>query len=188
MQTRKAGILLGMLCGASILMTACSIGGKKAVVTCDGYEVTLGKTTAGEIKEAGFTNFYANVEKETIDSMSWENFYAMKGDLSYGTMLAGNKGSSSIAFDKGKVFEISIDYDNPELSVGEILINGVDYQGCTRDEIKAGMGDAKVSLDVDQYLEFEIGSCEYTFSFEEGSETVTKIRVNDGTEKEYSYN
>lgn len=188
MQKKKRVTLLSMLCAASILLTACSIGGKKAVVTYDGYELNLGKTTVADMKEAGFTNRYSNIEEKTIDSMTWENFYAMKDDLSYGTMLACNKGSSQIEFDKGKIFEITLTYDDPESPVGEVLINGVNYEGCTREEIKQAMGDAKVTLDYGEYLSFETGGCEYTFSFEEDSETVTSIRVNDGTEKDYGFN
>ena len=55
-----------------------------------------------------------------------------------------------------------------------------------REKIKEAMGDAKITLDSDTYLVFESGGGEYTFNFDEGSETVKRIRVNDGTEKEYS--
>ena len=167
-------------------LTACSIGGKQPVLTCDDYEVKLGKATVAELKEAGFTNRYSHIDEEMIDSMSWETFYAMKGDEAYGDMLAGNKKSSRIEFDKGVIFEIVLTYDDPDYSMGEVLVNGVNFEGYTREKIKEAMGDAKITLDSDTYLVFESGGGEYTFNFDEGSETVKRIRVNDGTEKEYS--
>lgn len=170
----------------SVLLTACSLGGSNVSITCDGFELNLGKTTVAELKEAGFTNLYSHIDSKKIDSMSWENFYAIKGDLSYGTMLAANKKSTQIEFDKGVIFEISIAYDDPEAPVGAILVNGTDFNGCTREEIKAAMGDTEITLDTDEYLSYESGRCEYTFSFKDGSETVTGLRINDGTEKEFS--
>ena len=187
MLKKKRSILLCILCVVSILLTACS-GGKAAVVTCGGYEVNLGKTTVAELKEAGFTNRYSSSEKKKIGSMTWENFYAMKDDVSYGTMYAANKKSSQIEFDDGVIFEIVLSYDDPDYPLGEVLVNGINFEGYTREEIKAAMGDAKITLDYGKYLDFEIGGCDYTFSFEDGSETLTGIRVNDGTEKEYHMN
>jgi len=186
MLKKKRSILLCILCVLSVLLTACSLGGEKVVVTCDGYEIKLGKTTVADLKEAGFTNLYSRSEEEKIDSMSWENFYAIKDDISYGTMLAGNKGASQIEFDKGVIFEISLSYDDPESPIGEVLVNGVNFEGYTREQIKEAMGDAKITLDSDRFLDFESGSCKYTFSFDNGSEILTGLWVNDGTEKEYS--
>lgn len=186
MLKKKRNILLSLLCVVSMLLTACSIGGGKAVVTCDGFEMKLGKSTVADLKEGGFTNRYSNSDWKKIESMSWENFYAMKGDVSYGTMYAGNKGSSLIDFDKGVIFEISISYDDPDYPVGEVLVNGVDFQGYTREEVKEAMGNAKVTLDSDTYLAFEADGCNYTFTFQDGSETLTDLWVNDGTEKQYS--
>lgn len=190
MQKKKGSILFSFLCIALILLTACSIGGKDVVVTCDGYEVKLGKTTVADLKETGFTNKYADIEETTLDSMTWDSFYAMKDDVSYGTMDAGNKKSSRIEFDKAVIFEISLSYNDPEISVGEVLVNGVNFEGYTREQVKEAMGDATITLDDEQYdyLVFEIGKCKYTFIFEDGSETLTGFRINDGTEVELSLN
>lgn len=188
MQKKKRGILLGLLCMFSMLVTACTIYDGRAVVTCDGYEMKLGKTTVAELKEAGFENRYSRIEEKEIDGMTWENFYAMKDDVSYGTMFAGNKGSSPIDFDNGVIFEFCISYDDPDYPAGEVLVKGINFEGYTREEIKEAMGNAKITLDSDTYLAFEIDGCEYTFSFDDGSETLTDIRINDGTEKEYVIN
>lgn len=186
---KKRSILLMIFtCVVSMQLTACSIGEGKAVVTCDGYEVKLGKATVAELKEAGFNNRYSHIDEKMIDSMSWETFYAMKGDNSYGDMLAGNKKSSQVEFDKGVIFEIILTYDDPDYSMGEVLVNGVNFEGYTREKVKEAMGDAKITLDSDTYLSFELSGCNYTFSFENGSEILTTIRVNDGTEKEYNFN
>ena len=98
-------------------LTACSIGGKQPVLTCDDYEVKLGKATVAELKE---------------------------GDESYGDMLAGNKKSSRIEFDKGVIFEIVLTYDDPDYSMGEVLVNGVNFEGYTREKIKEAMGMQKL--------------------------------------------
>lgn len=188
MKKKRRGILLGLLCVLSILLTACTINDGRAVVTCDGYEMKLGKTTVAELKEAGFENRYSRIEKEKIDSMTWENFYAMKGDVSHGIMFAGNKGSSQIDFDKGVIFEFSISYDDPDYPAGEVLVNGINFEGYTREEIKEAIGREKMTRDSDTYLSFEIDGCKYTFSFDDGSETLTDIRINDGTETEYVIN
>lgn len=67
------------------------------------------------------------------------------------------------------MFRVVIDYDDPDYATGEILINGVNYEGYTRDQIKEAMSGAKMTLDSDTYLSFEDGKFEYTFRFEEGS-------------------
>lgn len=118
--------------------------------------------------------------------MTWENFYAMKGDVSYGIMFAGNKGSSQINFDKGVIFEFSISYDDPDYPAGEVLVNGINFKGYTREEIKEAMGNAKITLDSDTYLGFEVDGWNYIFSFKEGSKILTGLRINDGTEKGHS--
>ena len=64
-------------------------------------------------------------------------------------------------------------YDDPDYPVGEVLVNGVDFQGYTREEVKEAMGNAKVTLDSDTYLAFEADGCNYTFTFQDGSETLT---------------
>lgn len=188
MKKKKRVILLSVLCMLSILLTACSVNGGKTVVTCDGYEVQLGKTTVAELKEAGFTNRYSHSDPKRIYGASWENFYAMKDDVSYGTMFAGNKGSSMIEFDEGVIFEMSFSYNDPEYPVGEILVKGTNFEGYTKEKVKEVMDNAKITLDSDTYLIFEADGCKYTFSFADGSETVTDIRVNDGTEIEYVVN
>ena len=190
MQKKKRSIIMSFLCVAFILLTGCSAGGKNPVVTCDDYEIKLGKTTVADLKEAGFTNLYADIEETTLDSMTYDNFYAMKNDVSYGTMYAGNKRASRIEFDKGVIFELSFSYDDPELPLGEVLVNGVNFEGCTREQVKEAMGDAEITLDDEQYdyLIFEIGKYEYSFAFEDGSETLTGLRINDGTEVELSIN
>lgn len=68
----------------------------------------------------------------------------MKGDESYGDMLAGNKKSSRIEFDKGVIFEIVLTYDDPDYSMGEVLVNGVNFEGYTREKIKEAMGMQKL--------------------------------------------
>ncbi len=190
MQKNKGSILFVFLCAALIWLTACSVGGKNVVVTCDGYEIKLGKTTVADLKAAGFTNKYAGIEEETLDSMTWDSFYAMKDDVSYGTMNVGNKKSSRVEFDKAVIFEISLSYNDPEISMGEVLVNGVNFEGYTREQVKEAMGDATITLDDEQYdyLDFEVGKYEFTFVFEDGSETLTGFWINDGTEIELDIN
>ena len=77
-----------------------------------------------------------------------------------------------------------IDYQNPDYATGEILINGVNYEGYTRDQIKEAMNGAEMTLDSETYLDFEDGKFEYTFHFEDGSETVCSISIDDGTDWE----
>lgn len=184
MQKKKRSILFSILCAAFLLLTACSAGGKGAVITCDDYEIKLSKTTVADLKEAGFTNLYSLVEESTLDSKTYDCFYAMKEDLSYGTMYVGNKRASQIEFDKGVIFEITFSYDDPESPLGEVLVNGVNFEGYTREQVKEAMGDAEITLDYEEYLCFETGGCEYTFDFEDGSETLTSLRISDGTDTE----
>ena len=185
MQKKKRSVLFSILCAAFLLLTACSAGGKGAVITCDDYEIKLSKTTVGDLKEAGFTNRYSSIEESTLDSRTYDTFYPMKDDVSYGMMYVGNKRASQIEFDKGVIFEISFSYDDPESPLGEVLVNGVNFEGYTREQVKEAMGDAEITLDYDEYLCFETGGCEYTFTFEDGSETVTDLRIDDGTETEF---
>lgn len=186
MQKKKRRVLFSILCAAFILLTACSAGGKNAVITCDDYEIKLSKTTVGDLKDAGFTNLYSIVEESTLDSMTCVIFHAMKDDVSYGIMDVGNKKNSQIEFDKGVIFGINLYYDDPDDPLGEVLVNGVNFEGYTREQVKEAMGDAKITLDDDKYdyLNFETGGCEYSFAFKDGSETVTSIHIDDGTEKE----
>ena len=46
------------------------------------------------------------------------------------------------------------------------------------------MSGAKMTLDVDTYLDFEDGKFEYTFQFDEDSEAVSSISIDDGTDWE----
>ena len=185
MHIRKKSCL-GLVLTGMLLLTGCSIGiGKKAILTYDGsLELELGKTKIAEVVEAGFTDKYSHDGKAQIDGSSWENFYAMKGDVTYGTMYAANKGSQKVAFEDGKVFRVVIDYQDPDYATGEILINGVNYEGYTRDQIKEAMSGAKMTLDSETYLDFEDGRFEYTFQFDEGSEAVSSISIDDGTDWE----
>lgn len=180
----KEKISVGFLLTGVIFLTSCSIG-KKTVLTYDGtLELELGKTKIATVVEAGFTDKYSYDGKSQIDSSSWENFYAMKGDVTYGTMYAANRSSRKVDFEQGEVFRVVIDYDDPDYVTGEILINGVNYEGYTRDQIKEAMTGAKMTLDSDTYLSFEDGKFDYTFRFEEGSETVSGISIDDGTDWE----
>lgn len=175
-------LCLGFLLAGMLFLTSCSIG-KKTVLTYDGtFELELGKTRVAEVMEAGFTDRYSYDKKSQIDSSSWENFYAMKNDVTYGTMYAGNKSSQKVNFEEGKVFRVVIDYRDPDYVTGEILINGVNYAGYTREQIKEAMSGAKMTLDNETYLSFEDGKFEYTFQFDEGSETVCTISIDDGTD------
>lgn len=179
----RSKLCLGFLL-AGIVLTSCS-GGKKVVLTYDGTcELELGKTRMADIMEAGFTNQYTHVEKAQIDSRSWEDFYAMKDDMTYGTMYAANRSSKKVDFEEGEVFRVVIDYRDPDYDTGEILINGVNYNGYTRDQIKEAMSGAKMTLDHETYLDFEDGKFEYTFQFDEDSETVSSISIDDGTDWE----
>ncbi|MCI9143759.1 MAG: hypothetical protein HFH87_14295 [Lachnospiraceae bacterium] len=173
---------LGFLLAGMLLLTGCSFG-KKVVLTYDGtFELELGKTKVAELLEAGFTDRYSYDKKSQIDSSSWQNFYAMKEDVTYGTMYAGNKSSQKVKFEQGKVFRVVIDYRDPDYVTGEILINGVNYAGYTREQIKEAMNGAEMTLDSETYLCFEDGKFEYTFQFDEGSETVSSISIDDGTD------
>ena len=175
-------VCLGLLLAGMLLLTGCSFG-KKVVLTYDGtFELELGKTKVAELLEAGFTDRYSYDKKAQIDSSSWQNFYAMKEDVTYGTMYAGNKSSQKVKFEQGKVFRVVIDYRDPDYVTGEILINGVNYAGYTREQIKEAMNGAEMTLDSETYLCFEDGKFEYTFQFDEGSETVSSISIDDGTD------
>ena len=170
------------LLAGMFFLTGCSLG-KKVVLTYDGtFELELGKTKVGAAMEAGFTDQYSYSAKSQIDSSSWENFYAMKGDVTYGTMYAANKSSKKVDFEEGKVFRVVIDYRNPDYVTGEVLINGVNYDGYTRDQIKEAMSGANMTLDSDTYLSFKDGKFEYTFQFDEDSEAVSSISIDDGTD------
>ena len=183
MHLRK-NVCLSFLAAAMLLLSGCSLG-KKTVLTYDGtFELELGKTKVGAAMEAGFTDELSHSGKSKIGSSSWENFYAMKDGATYGTMYAANKGSKEIDFEEGKVFRVVIDYRDPDYDTGEILINGVNYEGYTREQIKEAMSGAKMTLDVDTYLDFEDGKFEYTFQFDEDSEAVSSISIDDGTDWE----
>lgn len=177
MLKKKGSILLSILCVILILLTACSAGGKNAVVTCDGFDITLGKTTVAELKKAGFTNDYSFVDGQKIESMASNIFYAMKDDVSYGFMYAVNRNASPIEFEKCVLREVTLSYGDSEFPIGEVLVNGVNFEGCTKEEIKETMGDATIILDDDTYLVFESGDSYYYFSFDDGSETLTKLWV-----------
>ena len=127
---------------------------------------------------------YSNINDKQIGSMSWENLYAMKGNVTYGTMYAGNKSSSEKGFRDGVIFRVIIEYDDPDYETGEILINGVNFEGYTREQVREAMSDFEITLDYGEYLVFESGKYEYSFAFSDGSETVTRISINDGTEAE----
>ena len=104
--------------------------------------------------------------------------------MTYGTMYAANRSSKKVDFEEGEVFRVVIDYRDPDYDTGEILVNGVNYNGYTRDQIKEAMSGAKMTLDVDTYLDFEDGKFEYTFQFDDDSETVSSISIDDGTDWE----
>ncbi|MDE7266954.1 MAG: hypothetical protein K2N89_05765 [Lachnospiraceae bacterium] len=177
MLKKKGSILLSILCVILILLTACSAEEKGTVVTCDGYDITLGKTTVAELKKAGFTNDYSHVDGQKIESMASNVFYAMKDDVSYGFMYAVNKSASPIEFEKCVLREVTLSYDSSEYPIGEVLVNGVNFEGYTKEEIKEAMGDATITSDDDTYLVFESGDSYYYFFFDNGSETLTKLWV-----------
>lgn len=184
---KRQWIAGGALLGLMILLAGCSGGSKKyPVLTLEGsYNLTLGVSSLKEVQEAGYSDRYSYSDKDAITAMSWENFYAMKDETSYGDMKAGNKSSKEIPLEEGVVFEIYLDYIDPDYELGDVTVNGVDFTGYTRDQIKEAMGDATPYLDSDEYLSYKTKSSSYTFRFKEGSETLTSLRVNDGTEKEY---
>ena len=180
----RAKACLGFLLAGALLFTGCA-GGKKVVLTYDRTcEVELGKTKLADIMASGFTDQHSYSGKAQIESSSWENFYAMKDEVTYGTMYAANKSSKKVDFQEGEVFRVVIDYQDPDYDTGEILINGVNYDGYTRDQIKEAMSKAKMTLDSETYLNFEDGKFEYTFKFDEDSEAVSTISIDDGTDWE----
>lgn len=174
---KKKSILLCMLCAVSVLLTACSAGGKDGVVTCDGYDLKLGKTTVAELENAGFSNDYSSLFEETnkIESMSSDTYYAKKDDLFYGLMFAVNKTASPIEFEKCVIREVTLYYDDPDYPLGEVLVNGVDFEGYTREEIKEAMGDREITMDTDTTLGFVSGDYNYIFTFADDSETLIRL-------------
>lgn len=175
MQKKKRIGLLTVLCVVFVLLTACSSGEKSPVVTCDGYDVIIGKTTIADLKAAGFTNYYS--DSETVDGMSSDTFHPMKDTLSYGMMYVRNDKSSPIAYDNCIVREIVISYEDSDVSLGEVLINGVNFEGFTKEEVKDAMKDLEISLDSDEFLVYRVGEYDYTFRFLDGSETITGFDV-----------
>lgn len=178
MRKKKRSVCLCVvLCALSVLLTACSAGGKDGVVTCDGFELKLGKTTVAQLENAGFSNYYSSLFEETkkIESMSSDVFYAKKDDLFYGYMFAVNKTASPIEFEKCVIREVTIYYDAPDYPFGEVLVNGVDFEGYTREEIKEAMGDREITMDTDTYLGFVSGDYNYVFTFADDSETLISL-------------
>ncbi len=184
----KKRFLVCILCMTFIFLTACSLQGKAPEIVMDGQQVQLGKTTVGELRDAGFTNRMSYIDSKMIGSMSWENFYAEKDGYSYGTMYAANKKSKEVAFDKGVIIKIFVKYDDPEQETGEVLINGTNFEGYTRDQVKEAMKDLEMTLDYGDYVTFEAGKYTYSFNFADGSETVTQIVLDEGTETEFIVN
>ena len=175
--------LAGILC--LLVLGLCGCGSKAPVITYDGsLELRLGKTTAGDVLDAGFTNLYSHINDRQIAGMSWENLYAMKDGSSYGTMYAGNKSSREKAFREGVIFRVIIEYDGQDYPVGEILVNGVNFNGYTREQVKEAMQEYELTLDTEKYINFQAGKYEYTFTFLEGSDVVSRISIDDGTETE----
>lgn len=168
--------------------TACSNMNTPApVLGLDGQmEVTIGKTTIGEITEAGFSNRYLTKNK-MIPKQSWETLYAVKDDLNYGAFSGGNKKSKEIVFEEGVIFKVTMDYDDSDHPSGLVLVDGVDYNGYTRDQIKETLKDKTPTLDSDNYLVYKNGKFDYTFRFADGSEIITGISIDDGTETKIEF-
>lgn len=184
---KQKWIITAALLSLTLLLAAYSEGrNKPSVITLDGsYELLLGKTSIKEVMDAGFTDRSPYSAKNTIPSMSWKNFYSRKNELSYGTMMAGNKSQKEIPLEEGVIFELSLDYNNADVDVGEVKIDGVEYKGYTREQIKEAMGDRQPYLDSEEFLSYKSKNCSYTFIFSDGSEILTGMWVDDGTEKEY---
>lgn len=178
----KGKVSIGFLLIGMLFLTSCSIG-KKAVLTYDGvFELEVGKTKLAEVLGAGFEDRYPHVAKPQLDGRSWDYFYVVKDNLTYGDFYVANRSSGKVDFQEGVVFRVKIDYDDSEYAAGEILINGVDYEGYTRDQIKEAMSWARLDLDADSFLSYVDGRFEYTFWFEEGSEIVSSVSIDDGTD------
>lgn len=183
----KKCFLAGVLC--LLILGLCGCGSKAPVITYDGsFELRLGKTKAGEVLDAGFTNLYSHINDRKIGSMSWENLYAMKDGTGYGTMYAGNKSSREKEFREGVIFRVIIEYDEQDYPVGEILVNGINFYGYTREQVKDAMEGYEQTLDSEKYMSFQSGKYEYTFSFLDGSNVVSRINIDDGTETELIIN
>lgn len=196
----KKYIWTGILC--FLLLGLCGCGSKAPVITYDGsFELRLGKTKAGDVLDAGFADSYSDLEYEQIDDMSWETLYAMKDGKCYGEIYVGNKSFREKAFREGVIFSVIIQYDNPKYPAGEILINGVNFYGYTKEQVKEAMQEYELTLDGVGELIFETskynyvfsffkgsdkGKYEYTFYFIDGSDVVSRISINDGTITELS--
>ena len=183
---KRGCINIGLLLILTVLLAGCSSGGSKTpVVKLDGsYELILGKSSIKEVQDAGFTNRYSHKKvMKVIPDSSWGYFYPMKDDLSFGIMLAGNKSSREIPLEEGVVFELSLDFNSPDYDLGEVLVDGVDYRGYTKEQLTEAMGEPTTKIE--EYFIYESKNSSYTFIFKEGSETLTGLRVKDGTKQKY---
>lgn len=192
---RKKYIWVGIFC--LLIFGLCGCGSKAPMITYDGsFELRLGRTKAGDVLDAGFADLDYEADDKQIEDMSWESLYVMKDGYSYGMMYVGNKSLREKAFRDGVVFSVIIQYDNPKYPAGEILINGIDFYGYTKEQVKEAMQEYELTLDGVEKLVFESekyeygfsffagsdkGKYEYTFSFLDGSNVVSSISINDGT-------
>ena len=178
MKTRKLGVVI-VLCVFFVMVSACSLG-KTPVLTYDGsFQLKVGRTTVGDALKAGFTG--NDSLPNSVVGGKVESLYAYKDGIYYGAMRVANKTASPIKFENGVVYEVVIVYNDPSITVGEILINGVNYENYTREQVKEAMGTDNRPQEGEGGLVYEIGKYKYTFRFDDDSETVTSILINDGT-------
>ncbi|MBA9084326.1 hypothetical protein FHR92_000780 [Fontibacillus solani] len=138
---------------ALVLVVVAGCGGSAAPPTAAFGDtvITVGSSTPGELLDAGFTpkEYSIKLDEKTMSSKTFDSkgIEMKKGGKGYARISMMNDSNSNKAYKDCKIYSV---YYNPQfqtLVYEDVLINGINFRGYTRDQVKDAMKDKKIHIE-----------------------------------------
>jgi len=150
--------------------------GTAPIITYDGStQIKVGSSKLQVLFDDGFASSPNSLPRST-----WDRYGVSKDNLLYGNAYIKNESSgSSLAKSKCRIFGVWFSLDD-EKERGEILVNGVNFKGCSPEEVKAHMSNYKLTSETNTILKYKDGIYTYEFKFKDG--IINTVTIKDNTD------
>ncbi|MND91667.1 hypothetical protein D3C76_164600 [compost metagenome] len=137
---------LGMIVVLTLVVAAgCSGSSAPPTAAFGDTVITIGSSTPNELLDAGFVPKKSSIklDEKTMFSKSFDNegILMKKDSKDYASISMMNDSNSDKAYKDCKIYSI---YYNPQfqtLVYEDVLINGINFRGYTREQVKDAMKD-----------------------------------------------
>ncbi len=191
-KTMSAVLLFSLL--ISLYGCGSSDPGTAPVISYESNEITLGEATLGEMIDAGYdVGIYGSDESDyALPGRTWlaEFLTAKMDDTTYAYLYVYNPEKEDLSLDQCTLNKIKIGFPYDDQNVywaDNTLVNGINFTGMNYEEVKSTMSEFDLSKETEGFSQtYEDGEFTYLFYFDEQSDTVKEVLIEDEIGKTYS--